>query len=93
MIEITDWAREIITRSHRAAARFNPGTTIRLARVEGRVQAVLAEAPEPQDQALELGEVTVYVEEGLGGLIDIEEPHDRLVLGPPGSSPNVRGIH
>jgi len=33
------------------------------------------------------------VEEGLVGLHDVEEPHDRLVLKPPGSSPNVRGEH
>jgi hypothetical protein len=93
MIEVTDWARDILVRSHHAARRFNPGATIRLARVGGEVQATLAEAPAEDDQPVELGEVTIYLESGLEGLIDIEEPHDRLVLKPSGSPPNVRGEH
>jgi hypothetical protein len=93
VIEVTDWARDILTRSHRAASRFNPGTTIRLARAGHEVQAQLAEAPEADDQPIALGEVTVYVEAGLEGLVDVEEPHDRLVLRPTGSTPNIRGEH
>lgn len=93
MIEVTDWARDILTRSHQAASRFNPGTAIRLARIGGQVQATLAEGPGEDDQPVDLGEVTVYVEAGLEGLVDVEEPHDRLVLKPPGSPPNVRGDH
>jgi hypothetical protein len=37
--------------------------------------------------------MTVLVEEGLEGLLDVEEPHDRLVLRPAGSTPNPRGEH
>ena len=93
MIEVTGWARDILTRSQQAARRFDPSATIRLARIGGEVQAVLAEAPEPGDQPVDLGEVTVHVQEGLEGLIDVEEPHDRLVLKPAGSPPNVRQEH
>jgi hypothetical protein len=93
VIEVTEWARDILTRSHRASQRFNPGVAIRLARIGDEVQAVLAEAPEPGDQPVDLGEVTVHVEEGLEGLVDVEEPHDRLVLKPAGSPPNVRQEH
>jgi hypothetical protein len=93
MIEVTDWARDILTRSQQAARRFNPSATIRLARIGGTVQAVLAEAPEPGDQPIDLGGVTVHVEEGLQGLVDVEEPHDRLVLKPAGSTPNLRQEH
>jgi hypothetical protein len=93
VIEVTDWARDILTRSQNAARRFNPGATIRLARVGDMVQAVLAEAPEPGDQQVDLGDVTVHVEEGLDGLVDVEEPHDRLVLKPSGSTPNLRQEH
>jgi sporulation-control protein spo0M len=93
VIEVTEWARDILTRSHHAASRFNPGTTIRLARAGHEVQAQLAEAPEADDQPIVLGEVTVYVEAGLDGLVDVEEPHDRLVLRPAGSTPNIRGEH
>jgi hypothetical protein len=93
VIEVTEWARDILTRSHQAARRFNPGATIRLARIGGGVEATLAEAPEQGDQPVTLGDVTVYVESGLDGLVDVEEPHDRLVLKPAGSAPNVRGDH
>ena len=93
MIEVTDWARDILTRSHHAARRFNAAATIRLARTGDRVEAILAEGPEEGDQPLDLGGVTVFVESGLDGLVDVEEPHDRLVMKPSGSAPNPRGDH
>jgi hypothetical protein len=93
VIEVTDWARDILTRSHAAARRFDSEATIRLARTSTGVEAVLAEGPEPGDQEVELDGATVYVEAGLGGLVDVEEPHDRLVLKPPGSPHNRRGEH
>lgn len=92
MIEFTDWAKEILNKSQAAASRFNPDVKIRLARVGGAVQAVLAEAPEPGDQSAQVDGMTLYVEDGLEGLVDVEEPHDRLVLKPLGSRPNVRDI-
>ncbi len=93
MIEVTDWAREILRRSSEAARRFNPDAKVRLARVSGVVQAALTDAPSPDDQTLDVGGITIYVEAGLDGLVDIEEPHDRVVLKPPGSAPNARGEH
>ncbi len=93
MIEVTDWAREILRRSSEAARRFNPDAKVRLARVSGVVQAALTDAPSPDDQTLDGGGITIYVEAGLDGLVDIEEPHDRVVLKPPGSAPNARGEH
>jgi len=92
-IELTDWAREILEKSDRAARRFNSEARVRLARVGGSVQATLTDAPSPDDQAIGLGEATVYVEAGLEGLVDVEEPHDRLVLKPAGSRPNARAEH
>jgi hypothetical protein len=93
VIEVTDWARDILTRSQEAARRFNPGARIRLARVGDQVQAVLAERPEEGDRAVEVGPMTLYVQADLEGLLDVEEPHDRLVLRPAGSPPNVRAAH
>jgi hypothetical protein len=90
MIEITDWAREILEKSQAAAKRFNPDALIRLTRTPGGVQAVLTDAPLSSDQTVEAGEMTLYVEAGLDGLVDIEEPHDRLVLKPSGSKHNLR---
>jgi hypothetical protein len=93
MIDATDWAREILSRAHSAARRFNPDATIRVARVGDQVQAMLSEESKEGDQELLLGEVTIYLEAGLEGRIDVEEPHDRLVLRPPGSAPNPRPRH
>ena len=52
---------------------------------------MLTDAPLPSDQTVAVGEMTLYVEAGLDGLVDIEESHDRLVLKPLGSKHNVRG--
>jgi hypothetical protein len=93
MVEFTDWARDILGRSQQAAARFNPDAKIRLARTAGGVEALLTDQLDPTDEAVQVDGVTVYVEEGLEGLVDVEEPHDRLVLRPAGSRPNVRGEH
>jgi hypothetical protein len=93
MVEFTDWARDILGRSQQAAARFNPDAKIRLARTAAGVEALLTDRADPTDNAVQVDEVTVYVEEGLEGLVDVEEPHDRLVMKPAGSPPNVRGEH
>lgn len=93
MIEFTDWAVDILNRSQQAARRFDPSVHIRLARTLQGVQAVLAQEPGDADEPVEVGEMTLWVERGLEGLVDIEEPHDRLVLRPAGSTPNVRGEH
>lgn len=93
MIEVTEWARDILRKSQAAAARFNPDARIRLARVGGMVQSQLTDSPRRDDVEVDLGGTTLYVEAGLEGLIDIEEPHDRVVLKPAGSPHNDRGAH
>jgi hypothetical protein len=93
VIEVTDWAQDILTRSQQAARRFNPNTVIRLARDGAEVVALLAERPQEADQEVRAGDVVVYAEAELEGVLDVEEPHDRLVLKPPGSAPNPRGDH
>jgi hypothetical protein len=93
MIELTDWARDILEKSNAAATRFNPEAKIRLARSAGSVEAQLTDAPPPDDERVALEGFVLYVEAGLEGLVDVEEPHDRLVLRPLGSAPNDRGAH
>ena len=93
VLEFTEWARDILGRSQQAARRFNPDAKIRLARTGGTVQAMLTDQPGPGDVEVRVDDVTLYVERGLEGLVDIEEPHDRLVLRPSGSTPNPRGAH
>jgi hypothetical protein len=93
VIEFTDWAKDILGRSQAAARRFNPDAKIRLAHLGGQVQAQLTDRPADDDQVFDLDGVTVYVESGLEGLVDIEEPHDRPVLKPLGAPWNDRGAH
>jgi hypothetical protein len=93
VIEVTEWAQDILQRSHEAARRLNPTARIRLARAGEEVQAMFIDQPGPNDQTVRVGDLTIFVEPGLDGVIDVEEPHDRLVLRPLGSEPNVRGEH
>ena len=93
MLEFTDWAKDIIRRADEAARRLNPSARIRLAMTGQGMQALLTEQPLAGDRTVEVNGVTVLVEEGLSGLIDIEEPHDRIVLKPAGSAHNVREPH
>jgi hypothetical protein len=92
-IEFSDWARDILGRSQAAARRFNPDAKIRLARTPSGVEAMLTDRPAPDDATVEIGDMTLYVQSGLEGLVDVVEPHDRLVLRPAGSPPNERGEH
>jgi hypothetical protein len=93
VIEFTEWAKEILTKSQQAAARFDPDAKIRLALVGGTVQAILIDDPDPTDEIVSLGGLGIFVEKGLEGLVDVEEPHDRIVLKPLGAAANVRAEH
>ena len=92
-LEFTDWARDILGRSQEAARRFNPRARIRLLVEDGAMEARLTEEAEPDDVEVDVDGVTVLVAAGIEGLVDIEEPHDRIVLRPAGSAPNPRGDH
>jgi hypothetical protein len=83
LIEFTDWAVQILQRSHEAARRFNPKATVRVFRKGSGVQFTLVDEPEPGDQLVEREDFTLYVAEGIEGTIDVVEPHDQLVLRPP----------
>jgi hypothetical protein len=81
MLAFTDRAIEAIETFHRAAARFDPRACIRLTRVGEELRPVLAEGPEPDDEAARVGPVTVYVEAGVTGRVDAGE-HNVLTVGP-----------
>lgn len=92
-VEFTEWAKDILGRSHEAARRFNPDARVRLRSIPGGMEAGLTDAPEPGDREITVGRATILVSADLEGLVDVEEPHDRLVLRPAGSTPNVREPH
>lgn len=87
MLEFTDWAIDILTRSDTAARRFNPDARVRLVRDgAGGVRFELTDEPAPTDMVVDDLGFTLFVEEGLEGTVDVVEPHDRLILRPPGDT-------
>jgi len=93
MVEFTDWAKEILQRADSGARRLNPDARVRLVRSGTAMEAVLSDAPAPDDAVVAIGDATIFVEQGIDGLVDIEEPHDRIVLRPAGSRPNTKEDH
>ena len=95
VIEFTEWAADILSRSDAAARRFNPDARVRvICDGEGGVRFDLVDRAEPGDQVVERDGFTLYAEAGLEGVVDVVEPHDRLILRPPGSTErSVRGDH
>jgi Fe-S cluster assembly iron-binding protein IscA len=85
-IVFTQWAADILARTHAASARFNPDARIRLQRRGDEVEFALTDEPDPSDEVLETDGFTLLVERGLEGVVDVQEPHDRLILRPPGST-------
>jgi hypothetical protein len=87
VIEFTDWATDILRRSHDAARRFNPDATLRMARgVDGRVTFELTDRRADGDLLVHGDGFDLLAQEGLDGVVDVVEPHDQLILRPPGST-------
>lgn len=87
MLAFTDWAIEILSRADAAARRFNPDVRVRIIRdvSGGGVRFELTDEADPADQVLEHPSgFTLLVQEGLEGTVDVVEPHDQLILRPPG---------
>ncbi len=80
MIEITERAVELLAKAASAAQRFNPNACIRVVGDRDAVRFELTDAPEADDVSIERSGFTLYVEPALAGVVDVEEPHDRLVL-------------
>lgn len=93
-LEFTDWAIEILQRTHEAARRFNAAATVRIHRARDGVAFDLADEREDGDELLAEHGFELWVAPGLEGTVDVVEPHDRLVLRPPGDPErSVRSQH
>ena len=94
VIEFTEWATDILSRSDEAARRFNPDARVRVVREGGGVRFELTDRPGEDDQVVERDGFTLYAEPGLEGIVDVVEPHDQLILRAPGSTErSVREEH
>jgi hypothetical protein len=82
MIDVTARAAELLAKAASAARRFDPDACVRVVRDGATVRFELADGPGPGDVAVERGDVAFFAAADLDGLIDVEDPHDRLVLRP-----------
>ena len=83
-LEFTEWATEILQRTHSAARRFNPQATVRVHRGADGVEFALIDERHDGDELIAGDGFELWVEPGLEGTVDVVEPHDRLILRPPG---------
>ena len=86
MLDFTPWATEILARSHAAARRLNADATVRLHRGGGPVVFELTDERLDGDEIVEGDGFELWVEAGLQGTVDVVEPHDQLILRPPGDA-------
>jgi hypothetical protein len=84
MLEFTEWATQILGRTVGAARRFNPDARVRLRRIDGGVEFVLTDETHEADEVVRGDGFELWVEAGLQGIVDVVEPHDQLILRPPG---------
>lgn len=80
MIELTDNARDALAASATAARRFNPAASLRLSgSPELGVRSELVDAPSDGDLELLVDGLTLFVAQGLDGVVDVGE-HNALTL-------------
>jgi hypothetical protein len=79
MLRFTDRARDALESFHLAAARWNPDVRLRLARAGTELRPELVDAPEPGDETITVGTLSVFVEPGVDGVVDAGE-HNVLTI-------------
>jgi hypothetical protein len=82
-IAFTEWATDILQRTHTAARRFNPAATVRLQRRGDGVSFELTDERPAGDELVTADGFELLVEPGLEGTVDVVEPHDQLILRAP----------
>jgi len=92
-LEFTDWAVDILSRTHTAARRFNPDATVRLQRSGRGVEFALTDERHEGDELVQRNDFELWVEPGLQGTVDVVEPHDQLILRPPGDAERSARAH
>ena len=85
MLDFTDWAIEILSRADAAARRFNPEARVRIVHdPDAGVRFELTDEAAPDDVAIDHPSgFTILAPAELEGVVDVVEPHDRLILRAP----------
>jgi hypothetical protein len=81
VIQLTQQAEAAVTSAITAARRFDPTAQIRLARAGAGVTFEFMDSPDAADTSYELGDLTLYVDSGLDGVVDTGD-HNAPVLRP-----------
>jgi G:T-mismatch repair DNA endonuclease (very short patch repair protein) len=84
VIDVTARAANLLAKADIAARRFDPNVCIRVIPDRVGVRFVLSEGPGSGDVVIERNGITFFVDPSLDGTVDVEEPHDHLVLRPHG---------
>lgn len=80
MLRVTEEAAGVLERAYDAAARFNPAVKIRVSRVGTRIEVNFTDHPSPGDEVVIVGDIIVFVESGITGVLDASQPHDQLTV-------------
>lgn len=80
MLRITEEAAGVLERAYDAAVRFNPGVKIRVSRVGTRIDINFTDHPSPGDEVVIVGDIIIFVESGIAGVLDATQPHDHLTV-------------
>jgi Fe-S cluster assembly iron-binding protein IscA len=79
-LAITEAATEVLERAYEAATRFNPEARIRIYLLGETVETGFADAPEETDEVIEHNGMTLFLERGISGTLDVSAEHDRLLV-------------
>jgi Fe-S cluster assembly iron-binding protein IscA len=80
MLQITETAGEVLARAYEAARRFNPDAKVRVHRLGDRIETSFADSPHEGDQVIDAAGITLFVENGISGTLDVSAEHDRLIV-------------
>jgi Fe-S cluster assembly iron-binding protein IscA len=82
VLTFTEAATEVLKRAYEASARFNPTAKVRISKRGDEIDTGFADEPLAGDQLIEHAGLTVIVESGIEGTLDVSSEHERLVLRP-----------
>ena len=91
MIRCSPRAVELLRRSSRRPSDSTPARASGWFRSDGGVRFELTDAPSPATRSSGTRRIHLFVAAGLSGIVDVDDPHDRLVLLPDPGGPGGSG--
>ena len=79
-MQISEGAATVLERAHDAAVRFNPSIKVRVHRLGDRIEVGFTDHPSPGDDVVTTGDIVVFVQSGISGILEAVQPHDRLTV-------------